>query len=80
MATCKPTKKQIAKVNKAWEKEVKIRHFKCPLCGKIFARDMNDPISKLFLKKQGYQSYCGKMKKDCYAIPVLKKRKEKANG
>lgn len=42
--------------------------FKCRHCGAITFRDMRLKISKLFMTKRGYKSYCDKFGKTTYLV------------
>ena len=46
--------------------------FKCPICGRIIARDVRKKITKMFLTKRGYKAICPYDGKMHFCKPVLK--------
>ena len=46
--------------------------FRCRHCGMIFVRDMRFKISKLFMTKRGYKSFCEETLRHTFLVPVKK--------
>jgi|TARA_B100000315_G_C14478189_1_gene541631 hypothetical protein len=55
-----------------YRREGKKMKFKCNACGKIKNVDMRYNISKYFMTKRGYRSYCEKTGRDVFLKKVGK--------